>query len=68
VIAWAMNDPKTPAPGNTTLLLAPDEGLNSENYYNHSNDSFKLIETGNIRAINGKFLMAYSVGAFNRPI
>lgn len=67
VVAWAMNDPKTPAAGNATLLLAPDEGLNSENYHNHTDDGFKLIETGNIRAINGKFLMAYSVGAFNRP-
>lgn len=67
VVAWAMDDPKTPASGNATLLLAPDEGLKSENYHNHSDDAFKLIETGNIRAINGKFLMAYSVGAFNRP-
>lgn len=67
VFAWPMNDPTTNATVNATLLLAPDEGLNSENYHSHSNDSFKLIETGNIRAVNGKFLMAYSVGAYNRP-
>ncbi|KAJ0122776.1 hypothetical protein J7T55_003292 [Diaporthe amygdali] len=69
VVAWPMKDPTTPATPNqnATVLLAPDEGLNSENYHNHSDNNFKLIETGNIRAINGKFLMAYSVGAYNRP-
>lgn len=67
VVAWAMNDPKTPAAGNATLLLAPDEGLNSENYHDHADVGFKLIETGNIEVVNGKFVMAYSVGAFNRP-
>ncbi|KAL2276604.1 hypothetical protein FJTKL_00776 [Diaporthe vaccinii] len=67
VYAWPMKDPLTLATDNATLLLGPDEGLNSENYHNHSDNAFKLIETGNIRAINGKFLMAYSVGAYNRP-
>ncbi|CAO2658369.1 Nn.00g060920.m01.CDS01 [Neocucurbitaria sp. VM-36] len=65
VVAWPMDNPKTKTPGsNYTILLLPDSNLNSENYV-AGNDSFKLIETGNIRAINGKFLMAYSVGAFN---
>ncbi|KAH8746766.1 hypothetical protein F5883DRAFT_653867 [Diaporthe sp. PMI_573] len=67
VFAWPLKDPITLATDNATLLLGPDEGLNSENYHNHSDNTFKLIETGNIRAINGKFLMAYSVGAYNRP-
>lgn len=66
-VAWPMSNPTTLTGSEATLLLAPDEGLNSENYHNHTYDGFKLIETGNIRAVNGKFLMAYSVGAFNRP-
>ncbi|KAL1862472.1 hypothetical protein Daus18300_008569 [Diaporthe australafricana] len=66
VFAWPMDDPMTEKPGSEPkVLLLPDDDLNSENYV-RGNDSFKLIETGNIRAINGKFLMAYSVGAFNR--
>lgn len=67
VCAWPMSDPKTLDAENATLLLGPDEGLNSENYHDHTDNGFKLIETGNIRTINGKFLMAYSVGAYNRP-
>ena len=65
VFAWPMDNPMTKTPGNNaTMLLLPDDNLNSENYV-RGDDSFKLIETGNIRAINGKFLMAYSVGAYN---
>lgn len=69
VVAWPMKDFTTPADPNQdpTVLIAPDEGLNSENYHNHSDENFKLVENGNIRAINGKFLMAYSVAAYNRP-
>lgn len=69
VVAWPMKDFMTPADPNqnATVLIAPDEGLNSENYHNHTDENFKLIENGNIRAINGKFIMAYSVAAYNRP-
>ncbi|KAI9695780.1 MAG: hypothetical protein M1820_008453 [Bogoriella megaspora] len=64
VVAWPMDNPTTKALGSEPhILLLPDEDLNSENYV--GSDQFKLIETGNIRAINNKFLMAYSVGAFN---
>jgi len=66
VVAWPMDDPKTKSSGSKPIwLLLPDEDLNSENYVAGNND-FKLIETGNIRAINGTFVMAYSVGAYNR--
>ncbi|KAF2148383.1 hypothetical protein K461DRAFT_282836 [Myriangium duriaei CBS 260.36] len=66
VVAVPMDDPTSFTPdGKTTYLLRPGPDYNSENYV-AGNDSFKLIETGNIRAINGKFLMAYSVGAYNR--
>lgn len=69
VVAWPMKNFTTPADPNQdpTVLIAPTEGLNSENYHNHSDEAFKLVENGNIRAINGKFLMAYSVAAYNRP-
>ena len=63
VVAWPMDNFKTLAGSQPTFLLRPDEHLNSENY-THGKD-FKLIETGNIRAINGKFIMAYSAGAYN---
>lgn len=65
IVAWPMDDPETKTPGTKpTYLLLPDENHNSENYV-VGDDGFKLIETGNIRAINGKFVMAYSVGAYN---
>lgn len=65
VVAWPMDNPKTLTPGTEpTWLLLPDENLHSENYV-AGTDHFKLIETGNMHAINGKFVMAYSVGAFN---
>ncbi|KAI0548888.1 hypothetical protein F4679DRAFT_288427 [Xylaria curta] len=64
VAAWPMDDPRTKAPSsNATFLLVPDDDLNSEDYIT-GKDNFKLIETGNIRAINGKFVMAYSAGAY----
>lgn len=72
VVAQAMNDPTTPASSDPATMLAPnsvDDPLMSEWYYPNGhtgNLNFKLIETGNIRKINGKYVMAYSVGAFNR--
>ena len=56
----------------SVILLAPNADSNplmSEWYYPNGrtgNLNFKLVETGNIRKINGKYVMAYSVGAFNR--
>ena len=65
VVARLMSDPETLAAGSSdVVLLAPDDIYNSEDY-TAGDDSFKLIETGNIRAYNGKFIMAYSVGAFD---
>lgn len=65
VVAWPMDNPTTLTPGTSpTWLLLPDDDLNSENYV-AGNKDFKLIETGNMHAINGKFVMAYSVGAYN---
>lgn len=65
VVARLMSDPTNFAAGNTDhTLLAPDSSYNSEDYV-AGDDSFKLVETGNIRAYQGKFIMAYSVGAFD---
>jgi len=55
----------------TITLLGPETangGYNSE-YSEGLNPSsnVKLIETGNIRKIQGKYVMTYSDGAFNRP-
>jgi hypothetical protein len=72
IVAQAMNDPETLASSDPVTLLAPDgdDGpLESEWYYPDGNTGtrdFKLVETGNIRKINGKYLLAYSVGAYNR--
>lgn len=64
VVALSMDDPTTKTSGSEPIcLLRPDDNLNSENYFD--SDDFKLVETGNIRAIKDKFLMAYSVGAYN---
>ncbi|KAI0099591.1 hypothetical protein GGR51DRAFT_564838 [Nemania sp. FL0031] len=66
VAAVPMDDPQTKKPGaNATFLLLPDDDLRSEDYV-EGNDTFKLIETGNVRAINGKFVMAYSAASFFR--
>ncbi|KAI5456858.1 hypothetical protein BGZ63DRAFT_365497 [Mariannaea sp. PMI_226] len=64
VAAWPMDDPRTKKPSSSpTFLLVPDDDLNSEDYIT-GNHTFKLIETGNMRVINGKFVMAYSAGAY----
>jgi hypothetical protein len=62
VVAQAMSNPKT-LTGDVNWLLLPEDDLDSE-YYVAGKD-FRLIETGNIRAIKDKFVMAYSVGAYN---
>lgn len=48
-----------------TELNEGNDSLNSELYFENGDD-FKLVETGNITKINGKYAMAYSVGAYNK--
>ena len=56
----------TISPGaKSTFLLLPGNDFNSEDYQ-FGDPGFKLIETGNILAYNGKFIMAYSAAAFAR--
>lgn len=64
VVAWPMADFKTLAGSEPTPLLLPNEGSKSEDYV-HGDGKFKLIETGNIVLVNGKFVMAYSAGAYD---
>ena len=56
----------------TTTLLAPENnpngGYSSELFDCQSTtDQFKLIETGNITTIGGKYAMAYSSGSYETP-
>lgn len=68
IVAQLMQSPTELANEPPVTLLRPNEGadsLNSELYFENEAD-FKLVETGNITKINGKYAMAYSVGAYNK--
>ena len=69
IVAQQMLSFTQPAASQPTTLLQPDDvngGFNSEYFFtNHANNAFKLVETGNITEINGKYAMAYSTGAYN---
>ncbi len=69
IVAQAMGSPTQLATSAPTTLLAPenaDGGFNSEYFFlNKPNAQFKLIETGNITKVGGKYAMAYSTGAFD---
>lgn len=67
IVAQVMTNASTIAAGTSpTVLLAPDS-YNSE-YFDCLNppDQFRLIETGNIAVIGGKYAMAYSTGRYNK--
>ncbi len=70
VVAQAMTTPIGPAASDPVTLLGPetnDGGYNSELAYGLSQSNpVKLIETGNIMRIGGKYVMTYSVGTYNR--
>lgn len=64
IAAVKMDDPTAISAGaKPAFLLLPDDDFNSEDY-DAGNPAFKLIETGNILAHNGKFIIAYSAAAF----
>ena len=74
IVAQAMTCPSDLDSKDPVWLLAPstaDEGYNSE-YFNINwaeggpNADFKLIETGNITKIAGKYVMAYSTGDYQQ--
>jgi hypothetical protein len=67
IVAQEMLTPTLKAPDAPTVLLAPGD-YNSELFFGlHQPNTFKLIETGNITEVDGKFVMAYSTGAFDEP-
>ncbi|WP_138506218.1 hypothetical protein [Nostoc sp. PA-18-2419] len=68
IVAQLMQSPTELANKPPVTLLMPNMGansLNSELYFENGAD-FKLVETGNIIKINGKYAMAYSTGAYNK--
>jgi hypothetical protein len=74
IVAQAMKSPRKPAPTDPVWLLAPNTvggGFNSEYFHINwadggPNSDFKLIETGNITKIAGKYVMAYSTGDYQQ--
>ncbi|WP_158710344.1 hypothetical protein [Streptomyces sp. NRRL F-5126] len=69
IVAQPMASPGKPAGSAPSVLLAPENtggGYNSELFFGMGQPKkFKLIETGNITKVDGKYVMAYSTGAFN---
>ena len=70
VVAQAMTSATQLASSPPVTMLQPEVingGFNTE-FYNPTNptDQFKLVETGNVTKISGKYVMAYSTGAYNR--
>ncbi len=71
IVAQLMRSAAQPASATATVLIKPDDadgGYNSE-YFDSLNpeDQFKLIETGNVTIVDGKYALAYSTGAYNQP-
>ena len=71
IVAQLMTAATQPAAAGPTTLLAPennaDGGYNSELFGCLSQpNQFKLIETGNIAVVGGKYAMAYSTGSFEK--
>jgi hypothetical protein len=71
IVAQEMSSPGTLSRVDPVVLLDPsteDGGLNSEYFHTHPapGDTFKLIETGNLIKIAGKYVMAYSAGDYQQ--
>jgi len=72
IVAQLMTSSTQLSSSAPTILLAPennsDGGYNSELFdCENSTDQFKLIETGNITVVDGKYAMAYSSGSYETP-
>jgi hypothetical protein len=72
IVAQSMSSATQVSSSAPVTLLAPDvnadDGLNSELFdCQSSTDKFKLIETGNITLVSGKYAMAYSTGSYESP-
>ena len=68
IVAQPMQSPTRLTAVAPTVLINPDGvngGYNSEDYFGlNQDDTFKLIETGNITKIDGKYALAYSTGCY----
>ena len=71
IVAQVLQTPTQPASAVPTVLIEPEDldgGFNSEIFNGFDpNDQFKLIETGNVTRIEGKYALAYSTGAYDQP-
>jgi hypothetical protein len=71
LVAQRLDSPTQVDPAPPVTLLAPSTangGLASENFFGLGQKiDFKLVETGNIIKVNGKYLLVYSTGSFRRP-
>lgn len=72
IVAQPMSSATQLSSSSPTTLLAPDDntdgGYNSELFNCASTtNQFKLIETGNISVVDGKYAMAYSTGSYETP-
>lgn len=72
LVAQPMDSYTKPAATPPITLLKPqtDPGaLASENYFDQTQKGgFRLVEVGNIIKVDGKYLMLYSVGSYERPV
>jgi hypothetical protein len=67
IVAQLMSSPESVASAPPTVLLAPGD-YKSELFFGlHQPSTFKLIETGNLTEVDGKYVMAYSTGAYDEP-
>lgn len=64
LVAQRMKSPRKPASTAPTLLLAPGD-YTSE--YATGQHGFRLIETGNVTRIDGKYVLVYSAGVYDLP-
>lgn len=70
VVAQLMQSSTQPAATPPVTLIEPTDennGFNSEYYLYNMSSPFKLVETGNVTKINGKYAIAYSTGDFQQP-
>ncbi len=70
IVAQLMTSPTQPAPSAPTTLIGPTNdngGYNSEYASINPSNTFKLLETGFITVIDGKYVMGYSDGSYDLP-
>ena len=72
IVAQLMVSPTQPGTSAPTPLIGPenqDGGYNSEylNCPSSPTGSLKLLETGNVTIVNGKYVLAYSDGCYDLP-